>query len=86
MNEINEQHKRQYFIVRHFHDYFGLIPLEKKILFKNQIVAYNQYSSIGDRKDGVCLPLHGQKSSSSDAAISAMLDSKGRAFALIQVL
>ena len=30
---------------------------------------------IGDRKNGVCLPLHGQKASSPYTAISAMLDS-----------
>ena len=33
---------------------------------------------IGDRKDGVCLRFHGQKSSSQHAAISAMLDSENR--------
>ena len=41
---------------------------------------------IGNRKDDVCLRLHGQNSSSPSAAISAMLDSKGRAFVLIQAL
>ena len=43
-------------------------------------------ATIGDLKDGFCLLLHGQKSSSRHAALSAMLDPKGRAFDLIQVL
>ena len=42
--------------------------------------------AIGDRKYGICLRLHGQKSSSPYAVISALVDSKGRAFVLIQVL
>ena len=41
---------------------------------------------IGDRKDCICLRLRGQKSSSPYTAISALLDSEGRAFVLIQVL
>ena len=41
---------------------------------------------IGDRKDGICLHLNGQKSSSPYTAISAMLDSRGRAFVLILFL
>ena len=40
---------------------------------------------IGDRKDYVCLRMHGQKFVSPNTAIS-MLDSKGQAFVLIQVL
>ena len=35
---------------------------------------------IEDRKDSVCLHMHGQKSSSRYAAMSALLDSEGRAF------
>ena len=45
----------------------------------------NEMVVIGDRKDGVCLRFYSQKSSSRRAAISAMLDQKGRAFVLIQV-
>ena len=41
---------------------------------------------IGDRKDSVCLPLHGHNSSRPYAAIPAMLESKGRVFFFIQVL
>ena len=43
-------------------------------------------NSIGDRNDGVCLFMHGQKPNIPNAAISYVLDSKGRAFVLIQVL
>ena len=39
---------------------------------------------IGDRKDVVCLRLYSQ-ASSRRAAISAMLDQKGRSFVMIQV-
>ena len=38
---------------------------------------------IGNRKDSICFHLHGQNSSSPYAAISAVLDSDGRAFVLI---
>ena len=41
---------------------------------------------LGNRRDGICLRLHGQKSGRPYAAISAMLDFKGQAFVLIQVL
>ena len=43
-------------------------------------------SPIGNPKFGLFTLLHGQNSSSPCTAISAMLDSKGRAFVLIQVL
>ena len=43
-------------------------------------------SSMGNRKDDVCLRAYGQKSICPYAAISAMLDYKGRAFVLIRVL
>ena len=45
-----------------------------------------KYYRIGDRKDSVSLRLYGQKLSSPYAAISAMLDTKGRAFVLIPVV
>ena len=48
-------------------------------------IVFERYG-IGDRKDNVCLHIDGQNSSSPYAAISAMLDSEGRAFVLIQVL
>ena len=44
------------------------------------------WCNIGYRKDDACLRLNGQKPSSPYAAISAMLNSEGRAFVLIQVL
>ena len=43
-------------------------------------------ASIGNPKFGLFTLLHGQNTSSPCTAISAMLDSNGRAFVLIQVL
>ena len=40
----------------------------------------------GDRKDGICLRLHKQNSSSSCIDITALLDSESRGFVLIQIL
>ena len=40
---------------------------------------------IGNCKDGVCLHLYGQNSSSHCVAVSALLDLKGLAFVLIQI-
>ena len=51
-----------------------------------RMIAHISKHSIGDPKDGVCLRLHCQKSSSRPAAISVTLDPKGRALILIQVL
>ena len=42
--------------------------------------------NIGDWKDAICLRLHGQNSDFPYVAISGMLDPKGHAFVLIQVL
>ena len=50
------------------------------------VSLHYRFQSIGDRKDNVCLRLYGQKPNSTHAAISAMLDSEGRAFVLMQVL
>ena len=50
--------------------------------------VWKQYFSIliGDRKDSVCLLMCSLKSTSRRTANYAMLDPKGRAFVLIQVL
>ena len=53
------------------------------LIKKNSLVFW---CTIGNLKDCVCLRLYSQKVSSRRAAISAMLDPKGRAFVLIQVL
>ena len=50
------------------------------------LILPNINISIRDRKEDVYLRLNGQKKSSHYAAITAILDSKGRVFVLIPVL
>ena len=85
---IKEYHSRLHYA---YFDTFGAEIgrlCSPKLVFKvpQEIEFYGILLQIGDRKDVVCLRVHGKKSSSQCAAISAMLDPQDRAFVLIQVL